>query len=159
LQIENEKLRKLYDHVTEEIADLSREDQKHLSSNNLKNFQSLVMVEGLDAYRGFKRALSSFRSNEARKYELREQFLHGLRTTFAIEDALTLSTYIGYAARISAYAASLAGEQPEQYTPAIGKADKTPADRGSRKPTSSSGVTPFGEALAKFLEEDKKRKR
>jgi len=157
--VDNENLDRLNRYVIEEIESLSPDDRQHLSANSLKSFQSLILSQGIDAYRGFGKIQKCVRPNEKRKYQIIEDFLNGIRKEFKIEDTKTFSTYIGYAARISAYTLLVVNAQPaEEEEKAAKRVPNKKNGNGYSKEKSQPTNGLFAEVLKASLDKKEKNK-
>jgi len=159
LIVDNKILLRLYDYVNDEVERLPPEDRQHLSANSLKSFQSLILSQGIDAYRGFGKIQKCLRPNEKQKYQIIEVFLDGIREKFLISDKATFSAYIGYAARISAYALLVVNAQPaEEEEKAAKRVPNKKNDNRYSKEKSQPANSYFAEVLKASLDENKENK-
>lgn len=159
MTVDNENLDRLNRYVIEEIEGLSPDDRQHLSANSLKSFQSLILSQGIDAYRGFGKIQKCVRPNEKRKYQIIEDFLDEIRKEFQISDKATFSTYIGYAARISAYTLLAVNAQPaEEEDKTAKRVPNKKTDNGNSKEKSQPTNNYFAELLKAHIDKNKKDK-
>lgn len=159
MNVEYIKLDRLNRYVIGEIEGLSPDDRQHLSVNSLKSFQSLILSQGIDAYRGFGKIQKCLRPNEKRKYQIIEAFLDKIREEFQISDKATFSTYIGYAARISAYALLVVNAQPaEEEEKAAKRVPNKKNDNRYSKEKSHATDSYFAELLKASLDKKEKNK-
>ncbi len=158
MTVDKEKLDRLYQYINAEIERLSPDDRQHLSANSLKSFQSLILSQGIDAYRGFDKIQRSLRPNEKQKYQIIEFFLNGIRKEFKIEDKTTFSTYIGYAARISAYTLLAVDSLPSDEGKTTKSEPKKKNDNGRSIEKAQSSDSHFAEVLKASLDKNRKNK-
>jgi len=157
--VDNETLNNLYRFVNEEIECLSPDERQHLSANSLKSFQSLILSQGIDAYRDFGKIQKCLRPDEIQRFQIIEAFLDKVRERFQISDKATFSTYIGYAARISAYALLVVNAQSaEEEEKAAKRIPNKKNDNRYSKEKSQPANSYFAEVLKASLDKKKKNK-